>query len=1052
MVVAPQESLDSDPTHEQACRAGSRLYGFRHVFLMIARRTAAPRGPFLMRATIPSRCACLAARTVCIAILFWGAPALGWAQGTAVSGTVVDAMSLRPLADVFITLVGTELRTKTDTRGEFTIQAVAGATVTLLIQRIGYRARRRMVHVGDRALTIRLTAVAVPLEEVLVTGTAGGAAARAIGNTIETLNADEVLERAPGAEVQQVLDRVPGLITLSTQGNVGTGAKTRVRGVSSLVIPNEPLIYVDGVRVDNNPRAGPSIRNRRQIARINDLNPEDIERIEVIKGPAAATLYGTEASHGVIQILTRQGKEGPLRLGLTVKQGANWFMDPAGRLPWLYAIDPLTGQLDSVHLYLQEERAGRPIFQTGPVRSYGVSANGGTPTIRYHLSGSLDRNEGIVWYNWRHRVAARANVTLLPSDRIDLRASLGLVHNHVRLAQASSGNNHDLMANLVRGSPLDTNTRGFDMVTPEEAATVDSRSETARFIGGVRLRHRPWPWFRQRLTLGTDVGDETSSQLYPRDARGSDGPFQQLSLGQLTLDRWRVIYTTIDYLAAASFNLQPSLSAVTSLGTQYYAKRIQTVQAVGTDFPLGVSEIGGAAVTSSSSELTVNKTAGLYVQEQFGWKNRVFVTGAVRVDDNSAFGAEFDFATYPKLSATWVVSDEPFWPLPFVNTLKLRAAWGRAGQQPDMFAALRSYRPITGPGDVSALTPENLGNDLLKPERGDELELGFDAGLWQDRIGLRFTLFSQRTYDAIAPRVVAPSSGFSGSQFVNLGLTRNRGAELAVGARVVETPQFAWDLHVAFSTSNNWIQSLGTLPPMSLNGAFATTAYAGQYHQQGFPLGAYFLVKVVSAELDATGALVNLLCAAGNDLGRESGGVVPCEYAPRLYAGQPTPTWSGTVRTGVTLFQNLRLTAQVDFRGGHAIWYQDGAYGHRNRTNTRAINDSSDTILLAYDSLSADASTHANVRMSLIKGGFAKLREVSATYSLSPAWAARYGFSRAAITVAARNLATLWRAQSETFGVPVVDPEVGYPEDLSGRASTALPQFAQIVMALRLTF
>jgi hypothetical protein len=370
---------------------------------------------------------------------------------------------------------------------------------------------------------------------------------------------------------------------------------------------------------------------------------------------------------------------------------------------------------------------------------------------------------------------------------------------------------------------------------------------------------------------------------------------------------------------------------------------------------------------------------------------------------------------------------------------------------------LRSYKPITGPGDISTLTPQNLGNDSLKPERGEEVELGFDAGLWQDRVGISFTYFRQRTLDAIAPRVVPPSEGFSGTQFVNLGLTRNRGIELALNAHLVETARLAWELGFTFSTNENRIESLGGLPPIALEAVypeFGSLAYVSQFHQQGFPLGGYFLPKVVTAELDATGRLVNVMCAGGQDLGPEDiGQRVPCDaLAPRVYAGQPTPRWEGTLRMGIRLFGNLRLVGLVDFRGGHMIWNQDASFAQRNARNTRAINDSSDAFLLAYDALTVLAQTGANVRMGFFKAGFAKLREVSATYTLPVAWAARYGLSRAAITVAGRNLAILWRAQKESFGVKLVDPDIGYPEDLNGRAANALPQYAQFVTAVRLTF
>jgi hypothetical protein len=207
----------------------------------------------------------------------------------------------------------------------------------------------------------------------------------------------------------------------------------------------------------------------------------------------------------------------------------------------------------------------------------------------------------------------------------------------------------------------------------------------------------------------------------------------------------------------------------------------------------------------------------------------------------------------------------------------------------------------------------------------------------------------------------------------------------------------------------------------------------------------------VTAELDATGKIV-MMCAGGQDLGLEdTSQLLPCDAsAPRVYAGQPTPKWEGAVRTGLTLFRNLRLSALVDFRGGHVIWNQDASYAQLNALSTRKINDSSDVMLLAYQKFGTQSG--ANVRLGLFNGGFAKLRELSATYTLPPTWLAKLGMSQATITVSGRNLAILWRAQKESFGVKLLDPDIGYPEDLNGRAANALPQYAQFVAALRASF
>ena len=268
------------------------------------------------------------------------------------------------------------------------------------------------------------------------------------------------------ADVQDVLaTRVPGLMIMPTQGNVGTGAIVRIRGVSSLFLPNDPLVYVDGVRVDNNPRAGPLIRGGYNVSRLADIDPEDIETIEVIKGPAAATLYGTEASRGVIQILTRRGVPGPTRFGLTVRQGANWFRNPAGRLNQVFARNASTGQIDSVNLYQREIDAGRPpIFSTGQPRAYALNMSGGTPVIRFMPPVSTTAMRGRLLRLAEPRLRS-ANLSVLPSDKLDIETSVALVRNHMRLGGMSLLDaGWDAMTQIQFGKPRTLNPdplRGF---------------------------------------------------------------------------------------------------------------------------------------------------------------------------------------------------------------------------------------------------------------------------------------------------------------------------------------------------------------------------------------------------------------------------------------------------------------------------------------------------------------------------------------------------------------------------------------------------------------
>jgi outer membrane receptor protein involved in Fe transport len=229
--------------------------------------------------------------------------------------------------------------------------------------------------------------------------------------------------------------------------------------------------------------------------------------------------------------------------------------------------------------------------------------------------------------------------------------------------------------------------------------------------------------------------------------------------------------------------------------------------------------------------------------------------------------------TYPKASATWVVSEEPFWSFPFLNSLRLRAAWGKSGQQPQTFAALRTFSPVTGPGDEPVGTPNAPGNPDLAPEDGEELELGFDAELFGGRASVEFTYFNQNIEDALLRRQTAPSGGFIGNQWVNAGEISNTGFEVLVDGLVLDTRPVDWNVTANVATVDNEIEELG------IEGREFLSLNNNGRHAEGFPVSSWFMNHVVSAERNDAGEIVNVMCEAE---GR--GDPVPCSQEG-VYSG-----------------------------------------------------------------------------------------------------------------------------------------------------------------------
>ena len=945
-------------------------------------------------------------------------PALS--QDSAVAGVVIAERSLRPVAGAEIVAGDSTHRTVTDASGRFRLAGLTGVEAALAVRRVGYRPLRQTVRVGNTNVRLVLSEAAVELREVVVTGTTEATERRALGNAVTSISAPEVMERGSVSTVEQLLNgRAPGVFIQPGSGLVGAGARLSVRGGTSFALGNEPLLYVDGVRANNAPVTGPVSQffSAGPISRLNDFDPDDIERVEIIKGPAAATLYGTEASTGVINIITRQGAVGPTRWTFSTRLGTNYLRDPEGRFPTNYDLDPADSVV-SIDVVERESARGTPIFRHGRSQQYHLGVGGGTAQLRYYLAGGYEGSEGVERWNEVRKHSARLNVSLIPGDKLAVDASLGYAGGPTRLSPEGGfggrvGITSTATPRNLPGGGGDTTRRGFVRGLPEEYDLLVSRG--AKFEQGLdrlttslRVEHRPLRWLSHRLRAGYDRSGATNTIFLPRvDSLIGRSPFQDRELGYKEVTVRNTGYRTVDYAATASADLTPALRSSTSIGAQYYRNATSRVMSSGSKFPTeGLSSISSTTGDRATGEDFVEDvTLGVYLQELLAWRDRVFLTAALRADDNSAFGEQFDRVYYPKAGLSWMASEEPFFRARWLNTLRLRGAYGEAGKQPSTFDALRAYRPVTGPGDAPALTPQSVGNPDLGPERGKEFELGFDAGLLDDRLGLELTYYDKRTVDAILPRALPPSGGFDSVQLVNAGEIRNSGIELLTRAVPLRGEQWAWDLSFTLATNHNKVVSLGDQALEFL----AAGEFLG--HRVGRPVGSWFEKRVVSADMDSTGAVSSVMCDDSK------GGTTPCagadgsygtaDDAPAVYLGRTIPTLEGAVASTVTLLgRRLRLHALVDFKTGHRkldfSTFQSCTQAVRCRENFYPAE---------FDPRRIAAITAAGnlVDFAIVDADLAKLRELSATYALPDRWAAALGASRATLSLAGRELYTWTR-------------------------------------------
>lgn len=985
--------------------------------------------------SVALRCRCVA---VAAALLLIHSTAAG-AQVGSVAGQVLHARTGQPMTGVEIELVGTGTTVHTGLDGRFRIGNLTGTEVSLRAAIIGYRPLTQTVRIGDTAVRIMLTPAAIELDAIVVTGTAGGVERRTVGNAITTISVADLREFSPAQDVSQILNgRAPGVQISPGTGMVGAGPRVRIRGASTLSLTDRPLIYVDGVRVNNEQNAGPKNQGygSGMISRLGDFSPDDIESIEIIKGPAAATLYGTEASNGVIQIITKKGRTNmPAEWNITVRQGANWFDNPEGRVPPNYGQDGSGVVVGPINLVETEAARGTPIWRTGRNQEYLLSLRGGSSNIRYYLSGEFEDSEGIDPVNNVSKYGIRANLGFSPDDKWDFEASTAYVKANIELA-SDIGAGQLFNSMFSREIDVSTPKRGFRRGPPEVVRqTSRAQQELDRITISLKIQHNPVSWFTQRLTLGVDETAELNSTITPfLDPVAASFYSPTSARGRKSVEQQATTYNTVDYGATAAFDLSETVRSSTSFGVQYFRTLIKELSVSGREFTgPGLTTITGLSrITSTGQDQIENVTAGMYVQQQVGFNRRFFFTGAVRIDNNSAFGSDFSLVAYPKFSASWVVSEQPFWNVSAINTLRLRAAFGQSGQQPETFAALRSFKPVTVSGGTGGVTPEFTGNPDLSPERGSELEVGFESTLLNERISVDLNAYFQNVKDAIVLRPLAPSGGFPGAQFINVGELQNRGIELQLNALVIQADAVSWDLGInLFKNSNKILNVAAVASGTTASGAnfirFGSaldTPGVHHRHQEGLPAGAWFGKKIIAANFDAaTGLAINVMCDGGLPNSRPSGVPVACDSAPEVYLGQPDPDLEGAFISRLTLFNRLTLYGLLDFKQGVTHGDNDTLVRCQLFLNCEAtfFPERFDPVLIAQFQ---DPRIH---NFAAADASFFKLRELSLSYVLPQALLTSINAGRGTVTVSLRNIYT-WTDW------PSMDPETYFLGNTGGDA------------------
>ncbi len=947
------------------------------------------------------------------------------AQTGSLRGQVVDAVTQRPVGGAQIEIVDARRGGLTNTSGQYLILNVPVGEHEVRVQFIGFATVTQTVTVtsGEAAvLDFELSQSALQLDQIVVTGTAQGSEARSIGNTVSTIDAAEIVEIAPISNVQELLTaRTPGLTLVANSGQAGASSKLRIRGAGSLAAGLAPVVYVDGVRMKSGTQGGLDVGwgGAQGTDALDFLNPNDIESVETIKGPAASTLYGADAAGGVIQIITKKGRAGSgLVWNASFETGFNaWALNTPTNYwrctasnisnPDIYpgcsgVAENTVLEDDPVkrHPMALRQNEGGTDDRAG-LSTFNLSARGGGEAFNYYLSFEKSGEEGVYYNNFSNRTSGRANFGFTPTEKFSTTVNVGYARTHVQMPFANNSSN-SILRNGFRGRPGSSPPweEGFRGFGPMLANEYNNQTEAERTTIAMTVNYQPWDWFTNRLTLGMDKQDRTNSEIYKIDTTGAQ-PWGAVRANGVVQRDLPVDHSwTADYAGTVGTDITTELTSSLSFGAQLVREQYSSHYVEGQGFVANNLNLIGTAATTLASQGFIEQTSlGVYVQEQAAWRDRLYGTVAVRVDDNSAFGNDFSLVVYPKASLSYIISDEDFFSLPYVDELKLRGAWGQAGKAPAPFSADRAYAPdVTVVGDVAVnqLSTASYGNPDLRAETGSEIELGFDASLLEGRAALEVTYYNQSTTDALISVPDPPSSGFSGSHFINIGEIANSGFEMLLTGSPIYTRNLQWDASVSFYTNSNELVSFGgALEDISF-GAFAQV----HKHIEGYPLGGYWSVDVVRD-------------ASGNPVLTPGGGVT-VDYDNEEYVGPQLPTREIAFSNTFTLMGNLRVFAQFDYKGGHHQWCAICSIRNRIDRNSWEVNnpDADPVEVLVWRS--RQTKTH------LFPADFLKFREVALSYTLPTNLSNAFRADRATVTLSGRNI-WMWTKYGGTS-----DPEVTF--------------------------
>jgi len=940
-------------------------------------------------------------------LLFVVAPPL-FAQTGTVTGVVVDRGTRQPLAGAQVTIPELNRGMATAANGRFLIPNIPAGTYEIEAQLIGYESGRQTVQVvGGEATVIdfELTFTAITLDEVVVSGSpAGEQRRRAVGTSIASIDVESKLRDAPVTRIQDLLQgREAGVVSMASSGTVGAAGPMILRGITSLSQDNQPLIYLDGVRLD---RSNTSLitTGGQAVSRLSDINPQDIERMEIIKGSAATALYGSEASSGVIQIFTKRGKPGETVYNVDTKFGGNWI--------------PKT--MPDLH-YDSRYPSPNDLVSLGHHMEVSASVRGGSESFGFFSAVSHVDSEGSFVNNWLQRTSGRLNLDLRPSEKFS--GSLASSFSVTNVAIPGNDNwTTGILTNIYLGNPVKAGTETdpwggaffpIPMVLAREAEDVSHR-----YTGSLTLDHKPVDFFNHRVTFGVEVLNGQGKSFLPYWIE----PNQPVRKGSRSVNTRVNNQFNIDYGASIRIAHSETFESSLSFGGQFFSRTDRRALASGTDFAApGLRALGATALASIGETDLSYTTGGIFTEYQLGVRDLLFIKVGSRFDGSSAFGKDFGWMAFPKASLSYVISDEDWFDIPSLSTLRLRLGYGTAGTQPGAFDAVRTYTNVIGAHGQPGIRSATYGNPDLAPEVSREFEGGFDATFLDGRFSLNATAYFQRTDDVLLNKRFPPSMGILSTQIVNAGQVENQGLEISTDFLILQRENLNWSANAGYAYNKNRVLDLAGEP-------FIVVDRFGSRIVEGYPVsGKWERVTV----------------------GHDSDGF-PIASDTVVYIGPSIPPHTGNIGTSLDIGR-IHIRANGQFAMGHYVNNHTRPYMAFNRTGVeywrlvQSVGGDEDHVdverFIAQNRIYGDF---------MEKADWFKLREIVFSYSLPDNLASRLGANSARVVVSGQNLLTI---TGYTGSDPEVSSTFGDGNNLSvGADYFTVPPSRQVMFGLNLQF